>query len=56
MRADHAVELADLITAKVGPALAAGCTVLKAERLSPLSALLFAEVIADAGVPPYSIS
>lgn len=41
------------ITAKVGPALAAGCTVvLKPSELSPLSALLFAEVIEDAGVPP----
>lgn len=41
------------ITAKVGPALAAGCTVvLKPSELSPLSALLFAEVVADAGVPP----
>ncbi|WP_175837468.1 aldehyde dehydrogenase family protein [Burkholderia anthina] len=40
------------ITAKVGPALAAGCTVvLKPSELSPLSALLFAEVIADAGAP-----
>ena len=40
------------ITAKVGPALAAGCTVvLKPSELSPLSALLFAEVIADAGIP-----
>ncbi|KQY90751.1 aldehyde dehydrogenase family protein [Pelomonas sp. Root1444] len=40
------------ITAKVGPALAAGCTiVLKPSELSPLSALLFAEVIQDAGVP-----
>jgi aldehyde dehydrogenase (NAD+) len=41
------------ITAKVGPALAAGCTVvLKPSELSPLSALLFAEVTRDAGVPP----
>lgn len=41
------------ITAKVGPALAAGCTVvLKPSELSPLSALLFAEVIQDAGIPP----
>lgn len=41
------------ITAKVGPALAAGCTVvLKPSELSPLSALLFAELIHDAGVPP----
>ena len=40
------------ITAKVGPALAAGCTVvLKPSELSPLSALLFAEIIEDAGVP-----
>jgi aldehyde dehydrogenase (NAD+) len=40
------------ITAKVGPALAAGCTVvLKPSELSPLSALLFAEVMLDAGVP-----
>ncbi len=41
------------ITAKVGPALAAGCTVvLKPSELSPLSALLFAEAVHDAGVPP----
>jgi aldehyde dehydrogenase (NAD+) len=41
------------ITAKVGPALAAGCTVvLKPSELSPLSALLFAEVVQDAGLPP----
>ncbi|MGY6161054.1 aldehyde dehydrogenase family protein [Paraburkholderia strydomiana] len=41
------------ITAKVGPALAAGCTViLKPSELSPLSALLFAEVVAEAGIPP----
>ena len=40
------------ITAKVGPALAAGCTiVLKPSELSPLSALLFAEVVHDAGAP-----
>src|SRR3712207_9402040 len=36
-----------------GPALAAGCTVvLKPSELSPLSALLFAEVMDDAGCPP----
>jgi len=41
------------ITAKVGPALAAGCTViLKPSELSPLSALLFAEVMDEAGCPP----
>ena len=40
------------ITAKVGSALAAGCTVvLKPSELSPLSALLFADIIQDAGVP-----
>ena len=40
------------ITAKVGSALAAGCTVvLKPSELSPLSALLFAELMHDAGVP-----
>jgi len=34
------------ITAKVGPALAAGCTVvLKPSELSPFSALLFAEAV-----------
>jgi len=41
------------ITAKVGAALAAGCTVvLKPSELSPLSALLFADVVHDAGLPP----
>lgn len=41
------------ITAKVGPALATGCTVvLKPSELSPLNALLFAEIIEEAGVPP----
>lgn len=41
------------ITAKVGPALAAGCTVvLKPSELSPLSAVLFAELVHDAGCPP----
>jgi aldehyde dehydrogenase (NAD+) len=40
------------ITAKVAPALAAGCTVvLKPSELSPLSALLFAQAIHDAGLP-----
>ena len=41
------------ITAKVGPALAAGCTVvLKPSELSPLSALLFAQAAHEVGVPP----
>jgi aldehyde dehydrogenase (NAD+) len=40
------------ITAKVAPALAAGCTVvLKPSELSPLNALMFAEIMHDAGVP-----
>ena len=40
------------ITAKVAPALAAGCTVvLKPSELSPLSALLFAEAIETSGFP-----
>ncbi len=41
------------VTCKVGPALAAGCTmVLKPSQLSPLSALLFAEAVDEAGLPP----
>lgn len=41
------------ITAKLAPALAAGCTVvLKPSELSPLSALLFARIMQDAGTPP----
>ena len=40
------------VTCKVGPALAAGCTmVLKPSQLSPLSALLFAEAVDEAGFP-----
>lgn len=40
------------IILKVGPALAAGCTmVLKPSELTPLSANLVAEVLAEAGVP-----
>src|SRR5690606_11441354 len=41
------------ITAKVAPAMAAGCTVmLKPSELSPFTALLFAQVMHDAGTPP----
>jgi betaine-aldehyde dehydrogenase len=41
------------ITAKVGPALAAGCTVVvKPSREVALSCYLFAECVADAGLPP----
>jgi len=40
------------IAAKVAPALAAGCTVvLKPSELAPLSALLFADIVHEAGVP-----
>lgn len=40
------------VLCKVAPALAAGCTmVLKPSQLSPLSALIFAEIVHEAGVP-----
>ena len=40
------------IAAKVAPALAAGCTmVLKPSETAPLNAILFAEVLDEAGVP-----
>ncbi len=40
------------IACKVAPAIAAGCAmVLKPSELTPLSALIFAEVMHDAGVP-----
>jgi aldehyde dehydrogenase (NAD+) len=40
------------IVCKVGPALAAGCTmVLKPSEIAPLNAILWAEILHDAGVP-----
>lgn len=40
------------ITAKVAPALAAGCTVvLKPSEIAPLDAVIFAEIMHEAGVP-----
>jgi aldehyde dehydrogenase (NAD+) len=40
------------ITCKVGPAIAAGCTmVLKPSELAPINAVIFAEVMHAAGVP-----
>ncbi|MDG2061000.1 MAG: aldehyde dehydrogenase family protein [SAR86 cluster bacterium] len=40
------------ISCKVAPALAAGCTmVLKPTEIAPLNAILFAEVLDEAGVP-----
>lgn len=41
------------IACKVAPALATGCTmVLKPSEVAPLNAVLFAEVLEEAGVPP----
>jgi aldehyde dehydrogenase (NAD+) len=41
------------IACKVAPALAAGCTmVLKPSEIAPLNAILFAEILDEAGVPP----
>jgi succinate-semialdehyde dehydrogenase/glutarate-semialdehyde dehydrogenase len=43
---------AAMLTRKLGPALAAGCTALvKPARETPLTALLLAELLAEAGVP-----
>ncbi|WP_298283428.1 aldehyde dehydrogenase family protein [Acidocella sp.] len=41
------------ITCKVCPAIAAGCTmVLKPSEIAPLDAIVFAEIMDEAGVPP----
>ena len=41
------------IAVKVAPALAAGCTmVLKPSEIAPFDALIFAEILDEAGVPP----
>ncbi len=41
------------ITLKIAPALAAGCTVvLKPSEIAPVNALILAEIIHDAGLPP----
>jgi hypothetical protein len=54
LRRDHAVELPGaMITRKVGPALAAGCTVVvKPAEQTPLTALALAELAERAGFPP----
>ncbi len=40
------------ITCKVGPALAAGCTmVLKPSEIAPIDAIIFAEILDEAGLP-----
>lgn len=42
-----------MITRKIGPALAAGCTVvIKPSRESPLTAMKFMELVNEAGFPP----
>ncbi|MBC7591650.1 MAG: NAD-dependent succinate-semialdehyde dehydrogenase [Salinibacterium sp.] len=42
-----------MATRKIAPAIAAGCTmVLKPAALTPLTSLLFAQVLSDAGLPP----
>lgn len=44
---------ANQMACKIAPALAAGCTmVLKPSELAPLSAVVLAEILDDAGVPP----
>jgi aldehyde dehydrogenase (NAD+) len=41
------------IVCKVAPAIAAGCTmILKPSEFAPLSAMLFAKILDEAGVPP----
>src|SRR3984957_17070354 len=41
------------ISCKVAPALAAGCTmVLKPSEVAPMSGMLFAQILDEAGVPP----
>ncbi|MFZ4744808.1 MAG: aldehyde dehydrogenase family protein [Limnohabitans sp.] len=41
------------IMCKVAPALACGCTVvLKPSEIAPISAIVFSEILHDAGVPP----
>jgi len=42
-----------MATRKIAPAIAAGCTmVVKPAALTPLTTLLFAQVLVDAGLPP----
>jgi len=48
---------AAMATRKIGPALAAGCTaILKPAHETPLTALLLAQVLADAGAPPGAVN
>ena len=42
---------------KVVPAIAAGCTIiLKPSELAPLSCILLAEMVAEAGAPPGTLN
>lgn len=42
-----------MVTRKIAPALAAGCTaILKPAEATPLTALLFADLLAEVGLPP----
>nr|CAN79137.1 hypothetical protein VITISV_034814 [Vitis vinifera] len=46
-----------MITRKVGPALACGCTVvIKPSELTPLTALAAAELALQAGIPPGAVN
>ena len=48
---------AAMITRKIGPALAAGCTaVIKPAELTPLSALAIGELALEAGLPPGTVN
>ena len=48
---------AAMITRKLGPALAAGCTaVVKPAALTPLSALAIARILEEAGAPPGTVN
>lgn len=53
MCGDYAVEFpAAMITRKVGPALAAGCTmIVKPAEQTPFTALALAELAQQAGIP-----
>jgi aldehyde dehydrogenase (NAD+) len=41
------------ISAKIAPAIAAGCTmILKPSEIAPINAIIYAEILDEAGVPP----
>ena len=46
-----------MATRKIGPALAAGCTVvIKPPELTPLTTLYFVQILAEAGLPPGAVN